>query len=1084
MKLFTNRCCRSRVLQCRLCPVKCEGEEELVTHFSSCHSGNLPFRCDKCLTQFDRQVGKTNHTCTGSNNTRTVSDCIICHKTFIDLNQLYTHYNEDHLKENEFICRTCNKLFPDSETLKEHLPTHKFEKRFACTFCPKSYSTGQCLNLHLKTHTKALIIKCPLCHKIFFDYDSLTKHMLFHANIAPVGQSFKCCFCAAPFSQKVGLKNHFANNHAMEKCLICKLSLFDIEEDNMETHLFKHSSRISRGKMDKIESIWVNKSKIKKEPVESPNLEERRSRRSKVIEIYQNKGYSAKLLESKKPSLIKEQNVVKNQKSDTKITLIENEHIPCKQKKNVEQEIKSLPNNSFPKSLITTRPKRSVPQGLPEKNKKESAKEKKKVVYKDKRKLKKVVESKPQKVSPDICIMTTRSKTVTPGPSNNDEVPKTFKASTAKYYVKKTIGRTEDELLKNEYALKNKCFLTNKDQESEEIKINKSDKTVKKVSGSICNETPRSSKRTPKPVRFEHYECSWSGSRSVQNVIADDEIKQEDVEDKLQLSAEQYKMNTNHSSVKIETSELKQSCNKTNVEEGPRIKQEPGRRSIRVENKKVICQSNELIKAEVISCPSETGFETKERPMSFIFVSTNARASIRNNFQSHLATKFFEKPCYGTSEKSMFSEMKVKNTEPPKEEQLTGNLNIPNRKEQILENENVRTHTLPNRLDGPEYIVPEILDTEQSSQNNQTCFNTPGELKTTGIECENYLGPIDKACSKDELKNIENHFETASKRQQIEEETTASLKHYFGININHHTQDEAKEDKPESVEQENYLEEKNIKLCVIDKAMKPENIAFENNLENKIRTSKSGNNEDDQQENHLEGESQAKDKNKATAPENSVLGTDLEENSGQAGSNQEENEATHSKDGSGQEEMIELCENYEAHLKHSSDNEDNREKTITEEKTKNNCVVKISSGMIDGKKKASTGSVNGESSTAKYEEDSNDLFQDEIIKLLQEELRKQENKNCLLDANEKSNIRDPTTNEANVENEETPRDMQKIEEAQNKKTEKRRGKKSKFIKEKKYFAPTISLTPFSCTTCIESFSSEAELMQHNVLHIF
>lgn len=805
----------------------------------------------------------------------------------------------------------------------------------------------------------------------------------------------------------------------MKKCLICKLSLDTIEEDNMETHLVKHSLRISKGKMDKIESIWVNESKIRKEPVEKPSLEEKRNRRSKTTEMNTNKiTNEEKLSAIKQPKLIKQPILGEN--------LAKYEKIGHNHNKNVCREVKTqLQKVSSNEPSISARSK-TVYSGLTDAGEKQRSRDSEKITSKQQKDERKLIESQLRKVSTHISVMKTRYK----------KVPL-------------------------------------REPKSEETKMNQSDKIlVKRVpEPTFSTETPRSSKRTPKPVRFENYKCSLLRSSKIQNVLANNKI---DVENNVQLPNKEIKLNHSNLQVKNEPNELKQSSNKRCVEKAAlKIKQKPSRRSKRTENKNAKSETH-----EITSPTTETSFETKQRPMSFTFVSTNAITSNSENPLSHPTTKCQETPCE-TRKKSMFSEIIINNREDNKKS--TSNVDIENEEKKSLEDENLQKYAA-NRLDVPEYIVPEILEYDQSNQIDKTLFGTPEEPKATSSRFQNDVTPFDGDYS---INNLENNIEKHS-IHQAKDEPASSMEHFFNIDIDLHTQDEIEENKQESVQQQNYPEENNIKLHLTDTSIKSENISLRKNIDNiiiskidkKVR----------RRENDLNVELHARDVNKETTPENNGLKNDIEDIYAKGENDlelqhlkdesyMEENNEANSEDESdiqengGQNEVY--FEENEELSKDGSDlteNDDTHPKDGSSlEQTNNHQTVKFSEMQSDSMHKSRTVNISN-------------LNENEIITLLHEELKKQENEssslemnethnieNCPLDMNEKPQINNPTKSK---------------KEAQQEKAEKRRDKNSKFIKEKIYFSPSISLTPYSCTTCIETFSSEEELQQHNVLHIF
>ncbi|GJQ81006.1 hypothetical protein Trydic_g23434 [Trypoxylus dichotomus] len=233
------------------------------------HTGNLPYKCDKCEARFPKlsrlnqhkQVHTKGFTCdicdrkfslkaTLQMHKRTHSEemhhkCNICGKEFRCPPVLRTHMSV-HIKERKFVCEICGKGFVDKARLQHHKRTHVTDKKFVCTVCEKSFKSKLALGQHLKRHSDDKPFTCHYCGKGFKSKNTLQIHVWIHTG----EKKFACEICGKTFTQKGCLPRHM-RVHTGETPYPCKLCPASFKYSH---HLLKHMKKTHENSKDDIAS--------------------------------------------------------------------------------------------------------------------------------------------------------------------------------------------------------------------------------------------------------------------------------------------------------------------------------------------------------------------------------------------------------------------------------------------------------------------------------------------------------------------------------------------------------------------------------------------------------------------------------------------------------------------------------------------------------------------------------------------------------------------------------------------------------------------------------------------------------------
>ncbi|XP_055584721.1 zinc finger protein 19-like [Uranotaenia lowii] len=104
--------------------------------------------------------------------------CSICGKQ-IATSALPLHM-KFHLKQKDFKCKECGKLFYINSDLQIHIDRNHKKIRYSCDVCGASLATKKTLHVHKLLHNEAALIYCEICPertKRFTNKDALRRHM-------------------------------------------------------------------------------------------------------------------------------------------------------------------------------------------------------------------------------------------------------------------------------------------------------------------------------------------------------------------------------------------------------------------------------------------------------------------------------------------------------------------------------------------------------------------------------------------------------------------------------------------------------------------------------------------------------------------------------------------------------------------------------------------------------------------------------------------------------------------------------------------------------------------------------------------
>ena len=160
-------------LRCPKCPLKFATLTELTEHMRhEINSTGFQYQCSECGKAFQSPAHLKQHQWRHKEEKQfSCPDCKQEFKREDYINDHSAYHENNHLKNSNVFCVTCNKSYEEKCAFWHH------ERLFQCPNCDERYESPCLFTKHLTIHSEKDRFKCHQCEKSYSRLNSMTKHM-------------------------------------------------------------------------------------------------------------------------------------------------------------------------------------------------------------------------------------------------------------------------------------------------------------------------------------------------------------------------------------------------------------------------------------------------------------------------------------------------------------------------------------------------------------------------------------------------------------------------------------------------------------------------------------------------------------------------------------------------------------------------------------------------------------------------------------------------------------------------------------------------------------------------------------------
>ncbi|XP_045506023.1 zinc finger protein 26-like isoform X2 [Colias croceus] len=189
-------------LQCKLCFIKIDTLDELLSHLKNDHKQPINFDAQPGVLPFALNDG-------------TSWKCAICKQQFMDFFSLKKHTSEHY---QNYVCDTCGEGFVTEVALRAHkrIP---HENKYNCSRCVATFSTLEERSIHMKTQHTTMPYMCMHCKNKprFATWELRKRHFIEVHNFKPGADAYECTTCHMTFKTRSQKYHHNVKSHRSKK---------------------------------------------------------------------------------------------------------------------------------------------------------------------------------------------------------------------------------------------------------------------------------------------------------------------------------------------------------------------------------------------------------------------------------------------------------------------------------------------------------------------------------------------------------------------------------------------------------------------------------------------------------------------------------------------------------------------------------------------------------------------------------------------------------------------------------------------------------------------------------------------------